>query len=58
MDWSLWGRNGHFQKPVVFTFAGDLIVALGSSVDKFDTHFILLELHKESANDMERIRYH
>lgn len=55
-DWSLWGWNRHFQKPVVFTLAGDLIAALGSALDKFDTHFILLELHKESASNIGRIK--
>lgn len=54
-DWSLWGRNGHLQKPVVFTLAGDLAAAFGPALDEFDTHFVLLELHKESASDMVTI---
>lgn len=54
-DWSLWRWNGHLQKPVVFTLAADLIAAFGAALDEFDTHFILLELHKESASNMGRI---
>ena len=48
-DWSLWRRNRHFQKPVIFTLAGDAVAILGPSLNEFDTHFVLFELYKESA---------
>lgn len=57
-DWPLWGRNRHLKKPVVFTLAGDMTAALGSALNEFDAHFILLELHKESVSNMKRINFY
>lgn len=56
-DWSLWGGNRHLQKPVVLALAGHLTAALGAALDEFDTHFILLELQKESASNVGTVNH-